>query len=88
MLMKKPNVEDTFFRHMIAIVNYNNINFEIINVHLVPPLSMKGNLISLDTLYCYFYKSSILHLSEIQEMLYEVKNNIILCGDFNEGFKG
>jgi hypothetical protein len=38
--MVKPNVEDTYFTHMIAFVEHNNTVFEIINVHLVPPLSI------------------------------------------------
>jgi endonuclease/exonuclease/phosphatase family metal-dependent hydrolase len=49
---------------------------------------MSGSLYSFDTLYHYFYKSTILHIKEIDEMLKEVKNNIIICGDFNEESSG
>ena len=139
--MKKPNVENTFFYQMICKLRYENkIDLSVVNVHLVPPLSMTSQPCSLDSLFAYCFHSSQLHLLELSELLSyvqthhftpsknpvnninnkspnsipnnknnnnnntntnnnannntnivnteEKKNNVLIVGDFNEGWAG
>jgi endonuclease/exonuclease/phosphatase family metal-dependent hydrolase len=90
-----PRVQGAYFEALIlsgtfSFADSTQTLFNIINVHLRPPLSMgddSGGV--LGNLNAYFFKSGPVHMSEVSAHLKHLgTENTFVVGDFNEGGHG